>query len=104
MGVRWETMLAVEHGTVSEQCAREMADGGKQKLGADFVISVTGIAGSEKFIENGIEKENGLIFIGISGPRQTSVHRYQLKGDRSTIRSRVVALALSLLRNEILSV
>ena len=43
LGIRPETLAA--HGAVSEEIAREMADGALARSEADIAISVTGIAG-----------------------------------------------------------
>ncbi|MHB9133494.1 MAG: competence/damage-inducible protein A [Armatimonadota bacterium] len=84
-------------GAVSEQTACEMASGVQQTLGADIGISITGIAGPGGGTE---EKPVGLIYIGIACPGQPSrAERYQLWGDRPTIRARAVQQALVLLSN-----
>src|SRR5918993_277391 len=55
--------LISEHGAVSEPVAREMAEGARRISGADYGLSVTGVAGPDGGSE---EKPVGLVFVGIS--------------------------------------
>ena len=43
LGVSHDTLAA--HGAVSEETVRQMADGVRQRLGADYAVATTGIAG-----------------------------------------------------------
>ena len=55
--------LISEHGAVSEPVARAMAEGARRISGADYGLSVTGVAGPDGGSE---EKPVGLVFVGIS--------------------------------------
>lgn len=60
-----------KYGVVSDETAREMAEGLREKTGADLCISVTGIAGPGGGTE---EKPVGLAYIGLAyGDEVTSV-------------------------------
>ena len=61
LGVRLETLE--KYGAVSEETAREMAEGVRKVSGTDIGISVTGIAGPDGGTE---EKHVGLVYIGLS--------------------------------------
>ena len=93
LGGREETLRA--HGAVSEECAREMADGARQRTGATWALSVTGIAGPDGGSE---EKPVGTVFIGLSGPDGVAAQRFQFVGDRSWIRTLSCQNALNMLR------
>ncbi|MBQ7677152.1 MAG: nicotinamide-nucleotide amidohydrolase family protein, partial [Lachnospiraceae bacterium] len=58
LGVKEETLLT--YGAVSEQCARQMADGVKKAAGSDIGIATTGIAGPDSGSK---EKPVGTVFI-----------------------------------------
>lgn len=83
--------LLQEHGAVSEQCAAAMADGVCKLLGADVGVSITGVAGP---LGGTPEKPVGMVFVGISGSRGTSVHELKLRGSREDIRVRASQAAL----------
>lgn len=93
LGVRSDT-LAV-HGAVSEEVAREMAEGALRRSDADFAVSVTGIAGP-----GGSEfKPEGMVCFGIAAIGAgvlTETIEYGAIG-RGAVRRASVEHALSLL-------
>jgi len=86
-------------GAVSESVARQMACGIRERTGADFGLSVTGIAGPEG---GSPEKPVGLVFIGFSDDQETKVRKEQLPGTREAIRMRACRHALDWLRRALL--
>ena len=97
LGVRPETLS--EHGAVSEPVAREMADGIRARTGADFALSVTGIAGPSG---GTLEKPVGTVFIGLSTARGTEVKRMLNEYDRETFKFLTSQQALDMLRRAII--
>jgi len=93
LGVRAETLAA--HGAVSEPVAREMAEGARTRSGADFALSVTGIAGPSG---GSAEKPVGTVFIGLATPSSTVVSRQLNPYDRETFKQVTAQQALDLLR------
>ncbi len=68
LGVRPETLAA--HGAVSEQTAREMAEGVRKAFGADVGVGITGIAGPAS---DGTDKPVGLIYVAAANGATTVV-------------------------------
>jgi nicotinamide-nucleotide amidase len=97
LGVRAETLAA--HGAVSEPVAREMAEGTRKKTGADYALSVTGIAGPSGGSET---KPVGTVFIGLSSATETAVEKNFNPYDRETFKQATGNQALDLLRRKIL--
>jgi len=87
-------MLA-QYGAVSEEVAGAMAEGARTALGADFALSITGVAGPGGGTE---DKPVGLVYLGCSGPARTRVRRSSFPGDRDTVRTFSATGALHLLR------
>ena len=87
-------MLAV-HGAVSPETAAAMAQGARERLGADVAVSVTGIAGPGGGSD---EKPVGLVYLHASGPMGERSLRFDFPGDRETIRGRATVGALQLVR------
>ncbi|MFW5713268.1 MAG: CinA family protein [Brevefilum sp.] len=96
LGVRPETLQAF--GAVSEQTAREMAEGIRQKFEADFGLSTTGIAGPTGGTP---EKPVGLVWVGISTPDRTLAYECHFDADREGVKTQTVERLLSLLIEEI---
>ena len=86
-------------GAVSESVARQMACGIRERTGADFGLSVTGIAGPEG---GSPEKPVGLVFIGFSDDQETKVRKERFPGTREAIRMRACRHALDWLRRALL--
>jgi nicotinamide-nucleotide amidase len=90
--------LIMDHGAVSEPVAREMAEGARRVSGADYGLSVTGIAGPNGGTQ---EKPVGLVFVGISDPEDTFAEKLDLTAwarSRDSIRERSANRAFDLLR------
>ena len=97
LGVRAETLA--EHGAVSEAVAREMALGARERTGADYALSVTGIAGPTGGTP---DKPVGTVFIALAGSFGTTATRQFNPYDRETFKQATAQQALDLLRRTVL--
>lgn len=97
-------------GVISEECAQAMAAGSRQQLGADWALSLTGVAGPVQVEGNPV----GTVWLGIAGAdfgpvgvRAESVDHYRytlvpghptpvkiIDGDRNQVRAIAVKDAL----------
>ncbi|MGG4489003.1 competence/damage-inducible protein A [Metabacillus idriensis] len=83
-----------QHGAVSEQCAKEMAEQIRQLTNSDIGISFTGIAGEDP-VEG---KKPGTVYIGLALKGQPAkVVLLHLAGSRNAIRRRTVKYGCHLL-------
>nr|WP_223845859.1 CinA family protein [Corynebacterium spheniscorum] len=60
--VDWEILEA--HGVISAECARAMARGAREVCGADWAISLTGVAGPDRQDDHPV----GEVHVGVAGP------------------------------------
>jgi len=98
LGVRGETLAA--HGAVSEPTAREMAEGARRRLGSDFALALTGIAGPSGETAG---KPVGTVFIALATPAATRVEHHLNRYDRGTFKQVASQQALELLRQHLVS-
>jgi len=93
LGVSEDTLRV--HSAVSAECAKEMAEGARRVSGADWGVSVTGVAGPD----GGTERTPvGTVFVGVAGPEATTVNEFHFRGNRDWVRTLAVSNALNLLR------
>lgn len=83
-----------KHGAVSEECAREMAEGARRIYGSDVAMSVTGIAGPGGGSEL---KPVGTVWFGFSSREGTEAFCCRFDGDRSEIRRQTAERVLTFL-------
>jgi nicotinamide-nucleotide amidase len=93
LGVRQETLVA--YGAVSEETAREMATGVRERLGVDVGVSITGVAGPGGGTP---EKPVGTYCVAVDVRGVTRSFRTSSVGDRHEVRQRATQAALSLVR------
>lgn len=97
LGVGEDTLS--RHGAVSEEVAREMAEGARRVTGATFAVSTTGIAGP-----GGSEfKPEGRVCFALAGPDDTRAETVEFGAQgrdavRRAARDHALALLLAALR------
>ena len=97
LGVSWDTLRA--HGAVSRETVLEMARGARTALGADVVISVSGIAGPGGGLPN---KPVGTTWLGLSTPTEERAYLLRFEGDRRENKVEAAEAALRVLLDYLL--
>jgi nicotinamide-nucleotide amidase len=93
LGVRPATLE--KYGAVSQETALEMSHGIRERIGADYALSVTGIAGPSGGTP---EKPVGTVWISIAQEKNHQARLFQFHGDRERIILGTSQAALNWLR------
>ncbi|MGL5244644.1 MAG: competence/damage-inducible protein A [Sarcina sp.] len=99
IGVKKETLD--NFGAVSEETAKEMAEGIAKLSGTKIGVSTTGIAGPGGGTE---EKPVGLVYVGLYINGEMKVKKFTFQGDRQKVRIRTVMNVLDWIRREVQSI
>jgi nicotinamide-nucleotide amidase len=94
-------LLLDMQGAVSEEVARGLAEGVREKVGTTIGVGVTGIAGPDGGTP---EKPVGTVHIAVAGPSGTEHRRLMFPGNRDRIRSWTSQAALDLIRRVLMSI
>ncbi len=97
LGVRAETLE--KHGAVSENTAKEMAEGICKVANTDVGVSITGIAGPDGGTKT---RPVGLAYVGICINGITKIKKVNSTGSRNRIRNMLTTTALDFIRREII--
>ncbi|HIX70708.1 MAG TPA: competence/damage-inducible protein A [Candidatus Enterococcus stercoravium] len=87
------------YGTVSRECAEAMAVASREKLGTDYGLSFTGVAGPETLEE----QPAGTVWIALASASGVESRLYHFTRDRAYVRHSAVMAGLDLLRRELLA-
>jgi nicotinamide-nucleotide amidase len=92
--------VLVQHGAVSEEVARAMAEGVRARFGSDWGAGITGIAGPTGGTE---EKPVGLVHWAVAGPDGVSARHQVFIGDRAIVRVWSLNATIDHLRRRLLA-
>jgi nicotinamide-nucleotide amidase len=88
--------LIERHGAVSREVAAAMAEGGRDRTGADFVLAITGVAGPGG---GSVNKPVGTVWIALAAPEvDSSARLFRFRGGRDAVRLWAATTALGMLR------
>ena len=86
--------LLAAHGAVAPETAVALAEGARARLGADWGVATTGVAGPDPQEGSPV----GTVHVAVAGPAGSRVRSVRLPGDRERVRALAVTTALDLLR------
>jgi nicotinamide-nucleotide amidase len=92
LGVRADTLAS--QGAVSEATVREMAQGARERFGADFAVSISGVAGPDGGTP---DKPVGTVWLALASEAGVTTKKLSWPGARDQIRTLASWWALKLL-------
>jgi len=89
-----DEVLLEDPGAVSEPVAREMAQGVRGAIGADYGVGVTGLAGPDG---DGSGKPVGLVYLAVAAPDRCRCEEFRFGGGRDDVRRQACEKAFAML-------
>lgn len=99
LGVEQE--LVDQHGAVSAPVVEAMAQGARERSGATYAVSVSGVAGPGGGSE---DKPLGTVWFAVASPIGVESIRKRFNGSRSVVREYAVKQAIELVRRTVLAI
>jgi PncC family amidohydrolase len=87
-------VLIERHGAVSPEVAVALADGARERFGADVGIGITGIAGPDGGTP---EKPVGTVCLSVASGERRIDRTVRLPGDRAMVRERTTTVVMHML-------
>jgi nicotinamide-nucleotide amidase len=82
-------------GAVSAEVALALAEGARDRVGADLGVGITGIAGPDG---GTADKSVGLVHLCVASDREPLIRKVIVPGSRADVRARSITIALHLVR------
>ena len=92
--------MIIEHGAVSEEVAKAMAEGIRRVSGSDVSVGITGIAGPAGGTPT---KPVGLVYMSLCIDGRTQITKNQFPGGREDVKQRSTQVALNMIRLALLT-
>jgi nicotinamide-nucleotide amidase len=93
--------LLQKHGAVSEEVARAMAEGARNRARSTYALATTGIAGPSGGSPG---KPVGTVYIALATPNETVAKKYFFLNDRPTFKEQTAQTAFEMLRQKLSSI
>jgi len=91
--------LIEEHGAVTEEVARTMAEGARKRARSTYALATTGIAGPDG---GSVEKPVGTVYVALADENETKVKKLFFPSDRETFKQLVAQVAFEMLRRKLI--
>jgi len=91
--------LIDQHGAVSEEVARAMAEGARKRAKSTYALATTGIAGPSGGSK---EKPVGTVYVALADESDTKVRKLFFPSDRETFKQLVAQVAFEMLRRRLI--
>ena len=91
--------LIEKHGAVSEEVARAMAEGARNRAKSGYALATTGIAGPDG---GSPEKPVGTVYVALTDQNETKVRKLFFPSDRETFKQLVAQVAFEMLRRKLI--